>query len=100
MRFTPTCVETTTVADGSAGGSTVHPHVRGDDGDPTPVSMTHCGSPPRAWRRRRHNRDGRPPARFTPTCVETTRYPSALLVRNAVHPHVRGDDAIASQVLP
>ena len=50
----------------------VHPHVRGDNGEQQPFPLGQIGSPPRAWGQlaagRMRARDGR----FTPTCVGTT----------------------------
>ena len=75
----------------------VHPHVRGDDGStPETGDRRTSGSPPRAW--------GRPPdairqarsRRFTPTCVGTTAPTCARGSPTPVHPHVRGDDSMAT----
>ena len=89
-RFTPTCVEKMTGTRDVEVGSSVHPHVRGEDvfvcqiGDhaerftPTCVGKmkAHCrlmlimrGSPPRAWGRCRPRVNRFPLGRFTPTCV-------------------------------
>src|SRR5262249_33222640 len=95
-RFTPTCVGKTPGRHGCWRRTPVHPHVRGEDATPHWLSRCSHGSPPRAWGRRR------PPAartagwRFTPTCVgktATTSWPCCL---PAVHPHVRGEDAMAA----
>ena len=93
-RFTPTCVGTTTRAGECSPALTVHPHVRGDDMRTISTISPPVGSPPRAWGRLvpRRGRDRR--HRFTPTCVGTTPASGLRTALNAVHPHVRGDDAL------
>src|SRR5690606_8149690 len=51
-RFTPTRVGTTPGPHHRPGGSTVHPHARGDDPEIKHPFDTRNGSPPRAWGRR------------------------------------------------
>ena len=79
LRFTPTCVGTTTRL---AGSDTVS-----------------RGSPPRAWGRL----EGAPGLvllrRFTPTCVGTTEGVAVKPNANTVHPHVRGDDDMATPIM-
>ncbi len=72
IRFTPTCVGTTSIARLEHRRYTVHPHVRGDNELADQARGLAKGSPPRAW--------GQP---FWNT-------PNGLL--RAVHPHVRGDN--------
>ncbi len=48
-RFTPTCVGTMFIIAGSQNGTTVHPHVRGDNGKQAIERSDDIGSPPRAW---------------------------------------------------
>ena len=92
IRFTPTCVGTTTPGDVSNTMKTVHPHVRGDNRLKRSEILRPEGSPPRAWGQRvrtwqTDQRYGSPPRawgqlpcrpplsrsnRFTPTCVGTT----------------------------
>ena len=112
-RFTPTCVGTTRMRALSVAGTTVHPHVRGDN-----VTLLWCqrppyGSPPRAWGQlvqTRHDasdravhphvrgdnrdravvvckRDGSPPRAWGQRCG-----PLRSSRSNTVHPHVRGDN--------
>ncbi len=50
------------------------------------------GSPPRAWGQHNHHRNLWVIIRFTPTCVGTTLEYLLTDNRNAVHPHVRGDN--------
>ena len=92
LRFTPTCVGTTTHGREASVPPTVHPHVRGDDLDITNDANGNAGSPPRAWGRLRLVAVWHQAVRFTPTCVGTTRWPPPDLSPPAVHPHVRGDD--------
>ena len=72
QRFTPTCVGTTHADRRRSGTTAVHPHVRGDDDDPTSPSGHLCGSPPRAWGRHDQGHTVELASRFTPTCVGTT----------------------------
>ena len=115
-RFTPTCVGIASGTSCSAALAAVHPHVRGDRGrrardgawglrfTPTCVgiaiksalrALTKYGSPPRAWGSlvRPHERPRRP--RFTPTCVGIAPRPLLPQAGRPVHPHVRGDRAVA-----
>ena len=69
-RFTPTCVTVDVAA------------------------MTEGGSPPHAWGRQLVTITGTHDARFTPTCVgKTWSLPNGSLFL-AVHPHMRGEDAV------
>ncbi len=92
VRNTPTCVGTTAWDGPFDTPSTEHPHVRGDDGVPSPLNLTSSGTPPRAWGR--PERDLRLPGcdRNTPTCVGTTAGGRARGPGSPEHPHVRGDD--------
>ena len=54
--------------------------------------MGTLGSPPRAWGQLSPSTSNIPPSRFTPTRVGTTPLLVALMGRNAVHPHARGDN--------
>ena len=75
----------------------VHPHVRGDDGEAVRREDPLRGSPPRAWRRWERQLRVAFRLRFTPTCVETIRNAAVTRVTAAVHPHVRGDDGGVSR---
>ncbi len=98
-RFTPTCVGTTPHGRRGREGTAVHPHVRGDDCSGVQARSCAFGSPPRAWGRRWRTSSGDSGMRFTPTCVGTTAsMPRGRSVR-AVHPHVRGDDALAPRTM-
>ena len=93
LRFTPTCVGTTSDETACVEHYTVHPHVRGDNVTTTTVYLARkrftptCvgttiegrkpqgqmnGSPPRAWGQREGGLRRYIPIRFTPTCVGTT----------------------------
>ena len=93
-RFTPTCVGTTSLRSALSIGSTVHPHVRGDDASYPTCRMASSGSPPRAWGRRCLVSALPAGVRFTPTCVGTTPLRSCAAAGGTVHPHVRGDDQL------
>ena len=92
VRFTPTCEGKTVGRIGRRRAILVHPHVRGEDLLAEDVVVRPAGSPPRAWGRhsaichRIHHR------RFTPTCVGKTWHAVIVIIRIAVHPHVRGED--------
>src|SRR6185437_10548844 len=73
-RFTPTCVGKTLSRRLPRPCTSVHPHVRGEDG------------------RRRAARSRR--KRFTPTCVGKTRVSLPSTLPRPVHPHVRGEDGV------
>src|SRR5690606_25481891 len=71
LRFTPTCVGTSSESIRSFRMSTVHPHVRGDEHSGWPPMTQRIGSPPRAWGRGGDHGGDREHGRFTPTCVGT-----------------------------
>ena len=90
-RFTPTCVGTAWPRFASTVPPPVHPHVRGDGERALRTSYLDPGSPPRAWGRRDGAIPGQREHRFTPTCVGTAPFASAIPSLCTVHPHVRGD---------
>ncbi len=113
-RFTPTCVGTTKIgscvivaaavhphvrgdnvcsAPSAIGSAAVHPHVRGDNDRARNAVQNARGSPPRAWGQRCLGSRSLAVARFTPTCVGTTRGAVLPALSRTVHPHVRGDNA-------
>src|SRR6266542_1232576 len=92
VRNTPTCVGTTAWDGPFDTPSTEHPHVRGDDGVPSPLNWTISGTPPRAWGRRLGDVRGVRDLRNTPTCVGTPQPTRPSPRPSAEHPHVRGDD--------
>jgi len=71
-RFTPTCVGTTASSPSAGVVVAVHPHVRGDNLNVSPIRYREAGSPPRAWGQLYATDYWVLPARFTPTCVGTT----------------------------
>src|SRR5690606_2727884 len=91
-RFTPTCVGTTRPGPSPRGALAVHPHVRGDNGGRANEDVGTAGSPPRAWGQHEAPDPEQGDVRFTPTCVGTTRWAVTVVRREAVHPHVRGDN--------
>jgi len=72
-RFTPTCVGKIFTLPFSTLASTVHPHVRGEDGLVMPKDFFPSGSPPRAWGRFHGLPHLLRDLRFTPTCVGKIR---------------------------
>ena len=97
LRNTPTCVGKTSPTGMSQKISRKHPHVRGED-LPGHTHMTEEEeTPPRAWGRRRTARDSPVQDRNTPTCVGKTGYRGLSSTKNEKHPHVRGEDSVASR---
>ena len=95
LRFTPTCVGTTTPTGSATTRCTIHPHVRGDNYDGLTAAQVSADSPPRAWGQQ-GDREGRVRSvRFTPTCVGTTLPILFIIFQSPIHPHVRGDNAIS-----
>ena len=90
-RFTPTCVGTAVARRHTRCYRAVHPHVCGDGLPLVAPSGNPAGSPPRVWGRRRARMPGRPPGRFTPTCVGTAGVAATHRQYWSVHPHVCGD---------
>ena len=95
VRFTPTYVGKTRRRCPGRGQAPVHPHVRGEDGQPTPLDDATFGSPPRTWGRPGRHIAATDLWRFTPTYVGKTYRGTGDRPRPAVHPHVRGEDAAA-----
>ncbi len=95
VRFTPTRVGTRPSTPSTPSTSTVHPHARGDESAPRSSGCAAAGSPPRAWGRDRWARRGCDGSRFTPTRVGTSRTRPACPPGRPVHPHARGDEAVA-----
>ena len=79
-RFTPTCVGTMMEKTGPEYPTT--------------------GSPPRAWGRCLPEAPLGLSARFTPTCVGTILPHTVGHFQTTVHPHVRGDDGVATSSEP
>ena len=92
IRFTPTCVGTTSLEASYIRCLPVHPHVCGDNHKRSRGATLKPGSPPRVWGQRPPYCNQHTPLRFTPTCVGTTvcavRYSGCY----SVHPHVCGDN--------
>ena len=91
-RFTPTRVGTMETECRKVLNSAVHPHARGDNGEPSARTAIRAGSPPRAWGQ--WVSDGRElvTERFTPTRVGTMGQVGHRSPRVSVHPHARGDN--------
>jgi len=72
LRFTPTCVGTSSASPQPPSPPTVHPHVRGDILFDPLVPDEWRGSPPRAWGHPKNSSWQWMCPRFTPTCVGTS----------------------------
>ena len=79
--------------------SAVHPHVRGDNAALLTSARISRGSPPRAGGQLCPSRLRHSAVRFTPTCVGTIISACHRPILSAVHPHVRGDNALSSPAL-
>ena len=90
-RFTPTCVGNTPPRIVARTSLPVHPHVRGEYSCSFNSNAFDNGSPPRAWGIPSRLGARGPAARFTPTCVGNTLFPSLTSTFDTVHPHVRGE---------
>ena len=71
----------------------VHPHMRGEYFSITNLTQTSFGSPPHAWGIQLYTRYSKTRIWFTPTCVGNTLTDRVCMVRNMVHPHMRGEYA-------
>ena len=94
-RFTPTGVGTIIVPPRLPLCATVHPHGRGDNGVDGFVGNDPGGSPPRAWGQSVVQIALERGDRFTPTGVGTISAIRRRARRASVHPHGRGDNAVA-----
>ena len=110
-RFIPTCVGNTSIIELACPRYAVHPHVCGEHFTatrkicPRAVHPHVCGehfccrfcpgfspgSSPRVWGTQQQARDQGGQARFIPTCVGNTSYPSYRQPQLSVHPHVCGE---------
>jgi len=100
---------------------TVHPHVCGEHSIPPPFATVLCavhphvcgehvrcstagswrgGSSPRVWGTYAELPTAHPPCRFIPTCVGNIPPAASVVAIFAVHPHVCGEHAAASSVMP
>jgi len=99
LRFTPTCMGTSSRWRTPESPRTVHPHVYGDF-DTTAADLEDgYGSPPRVWGLRNETDNAPHHPRFTPTCMGTS---SRFFSRHrafSVHPHVYGDFFAFSRVI-
>jgi len=77
----------------------VHPHGRGDNRHVGLRTLPPRGSPPRAWGQCYCVGQRRNAPRFTPTGVGTMALEVFAYLAAAVHPHGRGDNAIAHYTL-
>ena len=72
----------------------VHPHMRGDNGATACRPPEGHGSPPHAWGQYEFREINPSTDRFTPTCVGTIVTRWTRHRDKAVHPHMRGDNAL------
>ena len=91
IRFIPTCVGNTWLADWLEIESPVHPHVRGEYERAAVIWLFVSGSSPRAWGIPSLLYGAACPDRFIPTCVGNTVHSCLICLMNSVHPHVRGE---------
>ena len=73
-----------------------HPHVRGEDSNARIAKSADLETPPRAWGRHQREVLAPFPLRNTPTCVGKTVIYEKDPVIPEKHPHVRGEDNVAS----
>ena len=90
-RITPTCVGNTMRSAFHRCRLSDHPHVRGEHCPSSKNSISHSGSPPRAWGTHYLRMLFVPSFRITPTCVGNTKLRCAADACNRDHPHVRGE---------
>ncbi len=91
-RSTPTCVGRTRSGRPTAGTTTEHPHVRGEDERMASAAARRSGAPPRAWGGPIARRTVPTDVRSTPTCVGRTSRRCRACRPWPEHPHVRGED--------
>ena len=94
-RFTLTRVGTILTSCFTSPTSSVHPHARGDTRSGLCDSGAPGGSPPRAWGHCHLHAPHVGERRFTPTRVGTLPPSSCAGRSGPVHPHARGDTALA-----
>ncbi len=95
---TPTCVGKTGRSNRRSNPLGKHPHVRGEDYCPGRMARLLRETPPRAWGRPPSAALGRLFAGNTPTCVGKTASQALWVRTGKKHPHVRGEDRLASEV--
>ncbi|VEF64208.1 Domain of uncharacterised function (DUF2825) [Pseudomonas aeruginosa] len=72
-----------------------HPHARGEHQAASAAATIDDGSSPHPWGTRRFLRDQGGCRRFIPTPVGNTMTFAGSIMKNAVHPHTRGEHAVA-----
>ena len=92
-RITSTCVESTGPRVWALRSLPDHLHVRGEHLTLAGRYAARRGSPPRAWRAHRQERDQHQRVRITSTCVESTEPGSRCAPASPDHLHVRGEHA-------
>ena len=97
-RNTPTCVGKTAWRSTMRMAERKHPHVRGEDAGRELKIHENEETPPRAWGRLNSIRHIRMLSRNTPTCVGKTLFSYVPRIRWRKHPHVRGEDSVATPI--
>ena len=92
-RFIPTYVGNSATARGRAPRPPVHPHVRGEQELDEAAALFSAGSSPRTWGTGPAIPASTPRSRFIPTYVGNRHSGAHETIWNAVHPHVRGEQA-------
>ena len=90
-RFIPTGVGNTLVRPGGLFLISVHPHGRGEHGEPYKAIYRPGGSSPRAWGTHQIISIGAAWRRFIPTGVGNTNQSAHYFLLPSVHPHGRGE---------
>ena len=100
QRFIPTHVGNTCDERRAPSAAAVHPHARGEHHRRRRQRHGRSGSSPRTWGTR-NKRDPRVAyVRFIPTHVGNTRCSGCRFRRRTVHPHARGEHALAGFKAP
>ena len=99
LRFTPTGVGTIRRSSLIRRSSSVHPHGRGDNAKTSLAIGWINGSPPRAWGQFAAKNGVESQKRFTPTGVGTIAPQTKAAAGDPVHPHGRGDNSSAVDVM-
>ena len=92
---TPTCVGNTSADHPHGARRPVHPYMRGEYLRYSSAQVSKIGSSPRAWGIRHRLVAHFRTFWFIPTCVGNTCRKSKTECRTSVHPHVRGEYALA-----
>ena len=100
FRYTPTCVGKTFSINACRASSSVHPHMRGENGSHCAWPFARQGTPPHAWGKLDSSYCRLHLVRYTPTCVGKTKVAKlqALMI-DGTPPHAWGKRVLAPLVL-